>query len=243
MGTGYKWRRIQLLKTDDALNPHIPETALFSKPQLWTMLRQFENVIVKPSNGQGGYGIVQVSKEGEIYHIHKDSYKRKYLNRDTAYAKIRQLTRGRAYIIQQRIPLAQIAGRPFDVRVMVQRMPGQNWVVTGKLAKVAGPGFIVTNMHRSRGKILSVGTALSRSTVKHIPQKTIEAELDRISLLTAKVLGNRFPAKRVFGIDMGIDLNGKVWIIESNFAPSVSLFRHLQDKSMYHRILRFRKAS
>ena len=46
---------------------------------------------------------------------------------------------------------------------MVQRHPNSEWQVTGMLAKVAGKGFIVTNIRRSGGKVVTVENALEHS--------------------------------------------------------------------------------
>jgi len=40
---------------------------------------------------------------------------------------------------------------------------------------------------------------------------------------------------------MGLDRNGRVWIIEANFKPMKRLFLKLKDKSMYRKIVAYSK--
>ncbi len=61
--------------------------------------------------------------------------------------------------------------------------------------------------------------------------KDIIVEIEQVSLLIAQQLAKSYTKKRVFGIDLGIDQEGKVWIIEANLTPAVSIFKSLQDGS------------
>ena len=73
--------------------------------------------------------------------------------------------------------LATKNGRPFDLRVMVQRHPNAHWQVTGMLAKVAGKGFIVTNIRRSGGKVVTVENAIRHSELQDMQTSALLAEL------------------------------------------------------------------
>nr|WP_245552991.1 YheC/YheD family protein [Brevibacillus massiliensis] len=151
------------------------------------------------------------------------------------------LVKSRPCLIQRRIHLAEVNGRPFDVRVMVQRPAGSAWKVTGKLAKVAGPGFIITNTARSRGRVLPLHTALNHSSVKSPNPAQLAKKIDRISLRSAAQLQSGYRWLSMVGMDVGVDKQGNVWIIEANFSPALSLFRKLKDKSMYWTILANRR--
>ncbi|TVY06548.1 hypothetical protein FPZ49_28540 [Paenibacillus cremeus] len=64
---------------------------------------------------------------------------------------------------------------------------------------------------------------------------------ERIALIAAKRLGERFPKLMQVGFDIGIDRNRRIWIIEGNYWPDLLPFRLLKDSSMYRRILWYRK--
>lgn len=126
------------------------------------------------------------------------------------------------------------------MRVMLQRNKNAEWALTGKLAKIAGAGYIITNVERSKGKVAPLSTAIRRSNIRGASVSGIQSRIDRIARHAAKRLQNYYGIYTV-GLDVGIDTNGKVWIIEANFKPAKSLFRKLKDKTMYWRIVSFHK--
>jgi D-alanine-D-alanine ligase-like ATP-grasp enzyme len=113
--------------------------------------------------------------------------------------------------------------------------------VTGKLAKVAGKGFIVTNIRLSSGKVVSVEQALKNSMLNKMRANDLLAQLDKVALQAAQKLSPYYPWVRTMGIDMALDKDGNVWIIEVNFIPMLELFLKLKDKSMFHKMKSFHK--
>ncbi len=191
--------------------------------------------MIKPSGGQGGAGVIQLTKLGEDqFRIHAGSSKRVIHGKANALVHLRSMFIPKPYLLQPRIPLGRINGRPFDIRVMVQRKKGQPWRVTGWLAKVAGPGYVVTNIRRSGGKVLPLSSAIQLSDIEPSPE--ILPHVRKVAVMAAERLGHEYPSLRLVGIDMGIDVYGKPWIIEANFRPAISLFRKLQDQTYYNRI-------
>ncbi len=242
MAKGYKWWRTVYLRRNPTIAEHLPATLSLTEGNLFSMLNRYQKVIVKPTSGYGGMGIIQISREKNgSFTLHRNASQTTVPERARLYPQLISWKNKRSYMVQQRIPLARINGRPFDVRVMVQKGKDSGWTVTGQLAKIAGPGYIVTNVKRSKGTVTTVASAINRSNIT-VSSESIQARLKELALQTAERLGQKYPKQRMFGIDMGIDEEGKVWIIESNFAPSVSLFKKLKDKSDYYRILKFRRS-
>lgn len=223
---------------------HVPETCKLNKHSLLRMLRAHGKVILKPSAKYGGKGIVGIDAAGSRqYLLHSGTRQYRVRGHTSLYRRVLRLTTA-DYIVQATIPLPRIKGRPFDLRVMVQRSKGGGrWMVTGKLAKVAGHGFIITNIARSGGRVLPVHTALRRSTLRSLPKAVISAEINRLALSTAKLLQPHYPRYRMIGLDMGLDGRGKPWIIEANLKPNISLFRKLKNDQPYRRIVSIRSAA
>jgi D-alanine-D-alanine ligase-like ATP-grasp enzyme len=124
---------------------------------------------------------------------------------------------------------------------MVQRRSkkSQNWTVTGRLAKIAGKGYMITNVQRSGGRVTSAEKAIRMSDVKGKDEaKQMLKQAEQISVASAKRLARTFTFIRRVGMDVGIDKNGKVWLIEANFRPSLSLFLKL-SREAYNKIKRF----
>ncbi|MCR8642092.1 YheC/YheD family protein [Paenibacillus sp. N1-5-1-14] len=242
-GTWSKWSKHQVLLRSPYVSNHLPDTCQFSQENFHEMLSKHPQIILKPSAKSGGIGVILVSN------LHNGSF-RIHRGRNIQFVKgadhvFNMLKPGIQipYLIQSRINLAEIGKRPYDLRVMVQRHThSSEWVVTGKLAKIAGPGFIITNTARSRGRVASFSEATRLSKVLNgRAMPVMHASVNELSIKIAKQLSTGYPNQRIMGIDIGIDKNGTIWIIEVNFTPSTGLFLKLKDKSAYQRIMQYKK--
>lgn len=236
-----KLTKYNVLVQDSTIANYLPRTRRMSRQALWEMVKRYGRVIIKPTGGSGGRGVFQVSSLGVgRYKVHSGTHRKELHGKAEAYAFIRRLMKGDRCLVQRKISLARISDRPFDIRVMVQRKRGSShWQVTGKLAKIAGPGYLITNTARSGGKVTTVSSAIRRSKISARHPVQIQHQINWISRLCARKLRKRYPKLRIVGIDIGLDGSGKPWIIEANFKPSKKLFLRLKNKSSYHRIIRY----
>jgi len=235
-----KWTKYKLLVKSKRLAKALPLTRKMSKKDFWSMLEQFQKVIIKPSTGSGGCGVLKVStSRNRKYHVRSGSSKHSFRGKKATYQFIRRKIKGRSHIIQEYIPLAKIDKRPFDIRAMVQQTKRSKWKLTGTLAKVAGSGYFITNVARSKGKVFSVPKAIQSSNSMRKNEKKIQNKIKKLSLKTAQKLQKYYPFLHTIGLDVGLDKEGKVWIIEANFAPNKGLFLRLKDKSMYKKIMKY----
>ncbi|CAM3682314.1 YheC/YheD family protein [Marinicrinis lubricantis] len=233
-----KYTKYLAMIENKALIAHVPETRKYSEEQLARMLRRHKHVMVKPSGGWGGKGVLKVSAEPRGYEVQNGKQKHRFTSIGDTSKYIRK--QGGSYlIVQERIPLARIGGRPYDLRVMVQRTGRSPWKVTGKLVKVAGKGYMVTNVRLSGGRVTTFENAVRQSLRAGTSPDEIGRRIDRTALTAAKQLHRHYKWIRTIGLDMALDRNGREWIIEANFQPMLSLFNRLKDKKMYHRILSY----
>lgn len=227
------------MRQQNDLSTHLPETCLFNEESFWTMIDKYDVVMIKPTRGYQGKGVVQVSYiEEEQYEFH--SLYKKYVvkGKHQAFEHLKDhYCSNKHYIVQQKIPLAQINGCPYDIRVMTQRKKNsEKWEVTGTLAKVAAENFVITNYPQ---KIIPLPAAIELS-LKGSTEK-LHTEIERVCLTTAEQIGSYYESTRIFGFDIGLDVEGRVWIIEANLKPSISMFKSLEDLSMYKKIKRYKK--
>jgi hypothetical protein len=237
-----KWTKHNLMLEDEKLAAFLPDTQYLDRTSLPIMLDKYNQIMVKPCLGFQGRGIIQISSlSDESLELHIERRKSFVSKKENIYDYLKENhfpRKRQRYIVQQRIPLATINNNPFDVRVMVQRKKDSlEWVVTGKLVRVAANNFVVTNVAKT---VLSVEDAINKSLINNDRVKDIVADLEEVSLLIAKKLVNTYTQKRVYGIDLGIDLEGKVWIIEANLRPAASMFKLLNDGS-YETIKSYKK--
>ncbi|MDF2659538.1 MAG: yheD 8 [Paenibacillus sp.] len=237
-----KLAKYRVLKKSSELASALPSTYSMTKSHFQKLISRYGKVIVKPSSGSGGIGVMSVvSQGGQSYKLHHGTSKKRISGLSETYAYIKRKTKGASYIVQKKIRLAKVNGRPFDARVMAQRKRGSSeWVLTGQLAKIAGAGYIITNTARSKGKVVPLSDAIRRSDVQGRSVSEIEHRVESIGLKAARQLHNYYRIRTV-GLDVGIDNKGRVWIIEANFHPAKSLFLKLKNRSMYRRIVRYQK--
>lgn len=235
-----KWSKHTVMNLSPALKPVLPHTRKMSEEVFHDFIKRYHHLIVKPSNGEGGAGVIQITSLSEQrFRIHHGR-SRTVVRLENLYPTIRRITSRRSkttYLVQQRIPLLRIKGQPFDVRVMAQKHKVEGWIVTGIMAKRAGRGYFITNLVRSKGRALPLSTAIRQSDYAGpVSIRELESRLQQIALTAVKHLQKYYRIHTV-GFDMGIDHKGNVWIIEANFRPDKSYFRRLKDQSMYRRIM------
>jgi hypothetical protein len=233
-----KWLQYRILRKGSSLAGRLPKTQLLKKNALSKMLHQYQSVVLKPRDGSYGRDIVFIKRNGaNAYRIHNENNAVTMRDTDKLLKWLRKKNRGRRYIVQRRLQLAQIGHRPFDIRIMAQRKKGSSftWNVTGSYAKVAAQGYLVTNVTR---RTIPVLEALK---LARIGDRGLLIKAERIALLAAKQLGERYPKLRQIGFDIGIDRKCRIWIIEGNYKPDLRPFRLLKDSSMHRRILWYKK--
>ncbi|WP_018757264.1 YheC/YheD family protein [Paenibacillus terrigena] len=242
MSGAEKIRKNEFMKQDDRLRPHIPVTLKATPTNFRELLDKYSDIIFKPINGSRGRNVYRVtSLRSGRYRIHHESNIVHVYSKEEVFNRIQLHSRTYDYLVQPRIRLAKINGRPFDLRVIVQRKRNsKKWKVTGKVAKVAGKGYIVTNITRSGGTVRKVRTAIRQSSLQPSKKRNLLPAINRLAVTTASRLKQIYPSQRIYGLDMGVDKSGHLWIIEANRRPAMSHFLKLRDRTMYRRIRRWK---
>lgn len=235
-----KYFKYQLLLGYPGLEAHNPKTDLFTKENLFKMMELRDEIIVKPIIGNGGKGVIKVTKtDNRIFKINRRKATLLFHDKNSLlnYLQKAEEKKKKPFIIQHYIPLAKIDGRPIDFRYIVQRKKGTtDWTITGKHAKVAPAGYFVTNLKQG-AEILSVEEALEQSNLIDVSiQETLKV-LDQIALLATECLTIQFKNHTIWGYDLAVDESGHVWIIEANSIPLLGGFRLLEDRSMYESMM------
>ncbi|WNQ09954.1 YheC/YheD family protein [Paenibacillus aurantius] len=236
-----KLGKTRFLNGNSELKKHIPETAPETKEDLYEFLQRYKTVYVKPNHGTGGHGVMRVkrtSDEGYEYQLGEKVYA--FPTYEEMYHSLYRITSKRRHLVQKGIRLLKYRGRPFDVRIMVQKNLKGEWENTGIIGRVAHPNKIVTNYH-SGGTPLAMHTLLKPYlTGKQIDEYLVH--LNRLGREIAEYLVKGYPFVTAVGVDVGLDSKFKPWIIEVNTRPDPYIFKKLKDKSVFRRIIRYVKA-
>lgn len=223
---------------DPWLRPYIPKTLKATPENFNKMLDFHKDVIFKPIQGSGSKNIYCITSLGNSqYLIHHESKRVKVHTRKKVFRYLHIPRRSSRYLVQARILLMQVKGRLCDIRVVTQRRKNSGkWEVTGRVARVAGRGYIVTDLPGSGSAVYRLQTALRNSALPASARRCLPSAINRLSIRAAKQLNKLYRHHRIFGFDIGADRSGKPWILEANKRPDLSYFTQLGDYRTYRRI-------
>jgi glutathione synthase/RimK-type ligase-like ATP-grasp enzyme len=236
-----KWLKTEWLLEDPRIKPYVPETKLFNRKNLESMMNGHPTVYFKPSRGTGGANIIRIDQPDKgSYRIQSDKGVASYPSIRALYIKLKKFTRGRRYLLQKGIELASSNGNPFDLRVMVQKTNEGEWVSTAVFAKVGKSGKVVNNYHQGGKLAFLKGTLEGAGYTDHEIRKT-EEMLKQLG----EDVGYRFDEHREgfreLGLDVALDRYGQSWILEVNTRPQFYPLKYFKDKMLYRRIVKYAK--
>src|SRR5690606_38234482 len=98
-------------------------------------------------------------------------------------------------------------GRPFDIRVMVQKSNEGVWKSTALFTKIGRPGKVATNYHQG-GDIGYFQQTLAKAGLSSDRLKRKEAELKRLGRRVGRVFDRHGGGFRELGLDVALDGKG-----------------------------------
>ncbi|MBP1991769.1 YheC/YheD family protein [Paenibacillus eucommiae] len=237
---GSKWIKTKWLLQQRDLRRHVPRTALFNKENLISMLSAYSIIYFKPTGGTGGADIIRIKRKNHGYRIQLGTRKNACSSMDHLYKKLSRFARGRSFLLQQGIRLAKTNGRPFDIRVMVQKTNKGRWVSTGMFTKIGIPGKVATN-YAQGGKVDYLSPTLSGAGYKKALIQRTESQLKQLGVSVGYNFDQHKKGFRELGLDVALDEKGKPWILEVNTSPQIYPLKNMRDKSLYRHILSYAK--
>lgn len=216
-----KWEVHEIISKQNLINPYLPVTTLFTKEQLEKMITEHPTIFLKPIQGSQGRNIIRITKNKEfileISGLMEDYFVFTSLPKLLAFVD-KQIDK-RPYLVQQGVPLLTFQNRPLDFRVLCHRNVHDLWKVTSLVARASAEKQFVSNISYG-GEIMKPLSALIPSFNQDTSLKLI-AHMKELAVDIANILSNQSEGMICeLGIDIGVDQQGKLWLIEVNSKPS-----------------------
>lgn len=221
-----KWDVYKVLLSDPATFEMVPQTRLLSGINLNYLLSKGSGVYIKPRRNNAARGIIKVDQTFPYFYRYCRAQSsppiwESSISFTSLWAELRGLIKKpNNYVVQRSIDLCQIDGRILDFRAQVQKDGWGEWAFTGAEARLAQKGRISTTG-------LVYGTRMSfKKAIDRISQgsedfkNNINSQLTFLYQHVPQVLEKSLESSlAVLSIDIGIDTNGKVWVIEVSSKP------------------------
>lgn len=192
---------------------------------LLEMIREHPSLYLKPTDGRAGDGIYflelrEAEGGGEPSFRLRSTASEEWviLPFSRLWEELSRRVGQRPYVIQQAVKRLTFSGRPFDLRVLLQKGGDGTWGVTGVGARLAGADRITTHVPQG-GSILSPEEALSL-TMTRDERKRKYREIEEVSLGIARAIDEGDDqALGEMSMDLGLSPDGKLWFFEANAKP------------------------
>lgn len=239
-GSNYfnKWHVYRTLCTSRELCPHLPQTSRLTPENVERMLKEYAAVYVKPFAKSLGQGIVKCmllnDENVQLSWQKSGAIHERVLPQEDVLALLQKKC-GSRYVIQRAVPLIQLAERPVDFRVSVQKGVDGKWGLSGIVARRGIAQAIVTN-------VAAGGTCCRALPVLEqlFPKRAvgIYEQMGQLGIRIATHLAQGDRRCADLGLDLAVDEKGHIWFLEVNGRDLRITFRHAAEWEMWHNTFR-----
>lgn len=211
----------ETLSEHPVLSPYIPKTekAESSLHVLQTLLKE-KTILLKPDNGSQGRGIMVLSFHNSRVKVQSQSGQElselSFQDEDSFHKWMTQKLERGSFLVQPFLNILNHKGKPFDIRILLQKEAQGSWIEAGRGIRQAQSGQILTNVSHG-ADIISFEEGLHGFSTSQ--KRFIQDELDSIVSLIPTVLEQAFLPLFELGIDICVDRRGAIWVLDMNSKP------------------------
>jgi len=234
-----KWLQYELFSEHSAMLTYLPETLEMSEENFQYFIDKYGECVAKQQIGQQGIGFYSITKPNN----YKELYRVKFLNQSRLFYSAKDVCKFFAakktpYIVQQKINLVRVNNGITDIRVILQELDNNKWVVTGKCVKIAPPKFVVTYTGQPGREVKTINCLNKAHGKTMYSTEELDYLLNLLAYTAIDILKPHLET-HILGLDIGIDTDGRLWLIEAaNTHPQLKMFTQLKNKEMYRNILK-----
>ena len=214
-----KWEMYIWFKNSSDLKPYLPETKIYRNiTEIRQMLEKHDSIYMKPIKGMQGKKVAKLEKKSEglfIQYIDEET-KMDRIFKDCNDAKefLKQNFREEEFILQESLNL-HFNGSIIDFRVILVKDQTGKWRNLGIMGRNGVKGQIVSNRHRG-GKVEQADVTLGKIFADQNKATEYKEKIEILAVMAAQTIENCGFHFGKLGIDIGVDTNGRIWLIEIN---------------------------
>jgi glutathione synthase/RimK-type ligase-like ATP-grasp enzyme len=219
-----KWSVHKVLLKHPFISAHLPKTELLrNSSHLFHWFEEHSSVLIKPESGSHGKGVLAITKTTAAEYslqgrnMRNQTVSKQFPNAFALRQWLMAFIGGRSYLIQRYLPLQTEEGVAYDIRVLMQKGGDGQWSQTGMATRVGELTSITSNLHGG-GTATQVLPWLTKQFDGNRAQ-AILAKINALSALIPPFLEQHFGRLAELGLDIGVDRNGRIWVIEINSKP------------------------
>ena len=222
-----KWEVYEQIHKENSIQSAIPETVIFSKENFYILAQKYDTTFIKPIHGSQGRNIIKVCRDGNTSYTFQASITVEHeqqqgnFSLEEIYGHLKPILQNRIYIVQQGIPFMTYESRTMDFRVLCHKKHPLVWDITSIVARIGAEQEFVSNL--ARGGTLMRPLEALRACMERKKAKKVLSQMKDLALeIAASISKQTQGIIGELGIDIGVDSDGKPWLIEVNSKPSKS---------------------
>ncbi|WP_442600835.1 YheC/YheD family endospore coat-associated protein [Paenibacillus sp. KN14-4R] len=241
-----KWNATQLFLQTEALQKWMPETTKYNVSNLEAMTEKYDILYIKPGNGTGGRSIVKLcrTRKGFLIQARSRNLAQKSIELRGMFSLKhwmnnwvdQQKIRNGIFMIQQGLNLEIIPNHVADTRLLIQKDDKGEWTVTGMGIRVGPRNSSTSNLHGG-GKAVPFEELIAEKFGEE-QVEPIRNECYELAFQVVRTIEEHFGGMMEFGLDIGVDVNGRVWLIEVNPKPGRDIFKGIGKMDLYRQSCR-----
>lgn len=236
-----KWTVHKTLSQEEAFKSYLPSTQLASSvSDVQEMLQKHNSVYLKPVNGTGGRGILQIERQKDDRLLLKGRDQDRRIispvvieeQELAGYLENWHLDTTK-HIVQQGLRLKLPNGRVHDYRLLIQKDRSGRWQYTGCAGRIGPSKSVTSNLHGG-GRAVEMNTLLKK-WIDEDKAEAVKFEAAVFGLAVAQYLEKSYGRLCELALDIAIDRKGKIWLIEVNPKPAREVFVRAGELDIYRK--------
>ncbi|UOY92037.1 YheC/YheD family protein [Ectobacillus sp. JY-23] len=214
-----KMQTYAILQKHKTVAHYLPATETATTENVWDDISKKGEVVLKPLQGSQGNGLCHIimrRKSFEVYIQSVKDVKQEVFQTKEQLINWLNTTLHRPYVKQPYLSVQDRMGRPFDIRILLQKNEQGKWQEAGRGVRIGDEQSLVSNLNAG-------SHAFSYPTWKQsYPRRDIalfESDLHTLISAVPAALEKELPPLFEIGIDVAFDRNRAVWLLDVNSKP------------------------